>query len=70
MGSRAFRPAAVLDEPHWAGIAKAYDRVRGHNWRYEAGVSADDSAERETVCRKVVEDASVARDVLQNYIPD
>jgi hypothetical protein len=66
--SERVRLAAVLEETHWTSVAKAYDRVQGYNWRYDAGVLRDDPAERETVCKKVVEDSSAARDRLETYV--
>jgi hypothetical protein len=66
--SERVRLAAVLEESHWASVAKAYDRVQGYNWRYEAGVLRDDPAEREAVCGRVVDDSVAARDALEGYV--
>jgi hypothetical protein len=61
------RLAAVLEESHWRSVAKAYDRVQGYNWRLQAQVLTNDLAERETICRKIVQDSSAARGVLRQY---
>lgn len=60
------RLAAVLEESQWSRVSKAYDRVQGYNWRYQAGVLKD-PVERTMICKKLVRDSSVARDALQQY---
>src|SRR5690348_2965078 len=41
--ANSVRLAGALPPEEWRVLAKAYDRVHGFNWRYAAGVLADET---------------------------
>jgi hypothetical protein len=61
------RLAAAFTADDWDLVARAYDRIRGYNWRFEAGVLKD-AKERNLICDKIVADVPQARDRLTKYV--